>query len=57
MPGPARPAIRLTKKHDRNAEGKAHCLRDRPDDQKPIRGHHAAPAVPSGDIYQVDSLT
>jgi hypothetical protein len=44
VPGPGRPAIRLTKKHDRNAEGKADCLRDRPDEQSQSAG--ATPRPP-----------
>jgi hypothetical protein len=39
-----------------NPEGKVYCLLDGPDEQA-IRDHHAALAVPCGDVHQVDSLT
>lgn len=38
-----------------NADGKAYCLLDGPDEES-IRQHHAALGVPCGDVVQVDSL-
>jgi hypothetical protein len=38
-----------------NADGKAYCLLEGPDEDA-IRKHHAALDVPCGDVHRVDSL-
>jgi hypothetical protein len=38
-----------------NPDGKVYCLLEGPDEEA-IRQHHAALAVPCGDVHQVDSL-
>lgn len=38
-----------------NADSKAYCLLEGPDEQA-VRDHHAALGVPCGDVHQVNSL-